>query len=177
MLSKEQLSDEILNIFIQSLDERTRQIISKKPLDEIRQSLDLLPESLAPTGRILKYTLYDNIGKTSKKPSITDGVCAGFLFALDEGATVSEHEHPDKHQPTDTIEIYISQRLGMVDHLGNRLTTTPCLLGQKHGIGSMHQYDLVKTLKADRNHTSNIRVPSPYPSEEQTLKPNPGLDR
>lgn len=173
MIQKSDLSEKDLNAFIDAVSKTTQIDLSQLPLDTLLQSMDFLPENLAPTGGVLKYTLYDFIGKSCKQDDKRTGVCAGFLFALKDGATINPHEHKDTGSPTDTIEVYKPLTPEMTDHLGNPLTTTPCLLGETHGIGPMGYGGLVQTLKSDRDHTINIGVPSPYPKRET----NKDLDR
>lgn len=176
MIQSSDLSVTDFAIFLQLLPENVRNYIVDLPQDELLKSMDFLPETIAPTGRILKFTLYDYLGKDAPNndgEKDLSGICASFLFSLDEGATVTVHEHKDTKSPTDAIEIYIPKTPDITDHLGKPLTTTPCLFGQTHGIGKMPIHSLVYTLKADRNNTKKINVPSPYPIKETTSE----LDR
>ena len=178
MIKKTDISVTEFAIFLQLLPEQTRNYILNLEQDEFLKSIDLLPESIAPTGRILKFTLYDYLGKDDpSKDDRTDrsGTCISYLFSLDEGATIRLHEHSDNHKPTDAIEIYKAETPNITDHLGKPLSTTPCLFGEQHGIGKMPIHSLIYSQKADRNNTTKIDVNSPYPVQKQNT--NTELDR
>lgn len=176
MISPSDLTPLELSKLLNKLPTQIRSKFECQPLSTLLESMDFLPTTIAPTGKVLKLTIYDYIGKKNPDRDLESGLCLAFLFTLEDNATIAKHEHQDTGKNTDTIEIYNPLTPGITDLSGQELTKKPCLLGESHGINPMPIHSLILTIKSDRENAEKLGIPSIHPQKNNIGQTNHDTD-